>query len=154
MIGKFLTYFIIFTFDITALYYIALNILPIPMNGNIGVVISTLLIFTAAIVFLGMVFSLFCKNSIQGIQNAMIIAVPSFMLSGFTWPVMAMPEFVQKLSHMLPLTYFLNAIKMETIIGAKYEYVLSDIKALLLFMVIGGAVAAFAMKSKYKLEKF
>ena len=82
------------------------------MNGNIVLVISTLLIFTAAIVFLGMVFSLFCKNSIQGIQNAMIIAVPSFMLSGFTWPVMAMPEFVQKLSHLLPLTYFLNAIKI------------------------------------------
>lgn len=154
MIGKFLTYYIVFTFDIIILYYIALNMLPIPMNGNISLVILTLLIFTAAIVFLGIVFSLFCKNSIQGIQNAMIIAVPSFMLSGFTWPIMAMPEFVQKLSHMLPLTYFLNAIKMETIIGAKYEYVSSDIKALLLFMVIGGVIAAFAMKSKYKLEKF
>lgn len=154
MIGKILTYFIIFTFDIIALYYIALNILPVPMNGNIGLVILTLLIFTAVIVFLGMIFSLFCKNSIQGIQNAMIIAVPSFMLSGFTWPVMAMPELVQKASHILPLTYFLNAIRMEILMGAKYEYVSGDIKVLILFMIVGGIVAALAMKSKYKLEKF
>lgn len=154
MAGKFITYFIIFSFDIIMLYYIGLNILAVPMKGSIVLVMATLLIFTAAVVFLGMIFSMFCKSSTQGIQNAMIIAVPSFMLSGFTWPTMAMPEFIQKISYSLPLTYFLEAIKMETMMGAKYEYVSGDIKVLLVFMVAGGIAAAAAIKSKYKLEKF
>ena len=154
MAGKCITYFIIFSFDIIMLYYIGLNILSVPMKGSIVLVMATLLIFTAAIVFLGMIFSMFCKSSTQGIQNAMIIAVPSFMLSGFTWPTMAMPDFIQKISYSLPLTYFLEAIKMETMMGARYEYVSGDIKVLLVFMVAGGVAAAAAIKSKYKLEKF
>ncbi len=151
-IGKFLVYFLIFSIDMIILYYYALNILNVPMIGSAGLFFITMLLFCAVIIFLGMIFSIIVNNSIQAIQYAMIIAVPSFMLSGFTWPIFAMPDFIQKISYSLPLTYFLNTIKMQSMMGAGYDYCKDDLKALLLFMIFAGLIAALGISIKYKTE--
>lgn len=68
-------------------------------------------VFVAAIMMIGLFISVLLKSQVQAIQLSMLLAVPSYVLSGYTWPVYSMPSFVQKISHALPLTHFLRAIK-------------------------------------------
>jgi ABC-2 type transport system permease protein len=42
----------------------------------------------------------------------MVIATPSFILSGFTWPLSQMPVWVQAISNVIPLTHFLKAFRV------------------------------------------
>jgi ABC-2 type transport system permease protein len=42
----------------------------------------------------------------------MVIASPAFIISGFTWPLSAMPAFVQFIANIIPLTPFLQAFKI------------------------------------------
>jgi ABC-2 type transport system permease protein len=45
----------------------------------------------------------------------MVIATPSFMLSGFTWPLSQMPGWVVTLANMIPLTHYLQVFRVLVI---------------------------------------
>ena len=70
----------------------------------------------------------------------MIVAVPSFIISGQTWPLMAMPKAVQGLSNMLPLTHFLEAFRRLLLENATITDILPQLYWLLgltfLFLVL------------------
>ncbi len=42
----------------------------------------------------------------------MVIATPSFILSGFTWPLSQMPDWVVAVANVIPLTHFLQAFRI------------------------------------------
>nr|WP_258928595.1 hypothetical protein [Flavobacterium davisii] len=45
----------------------------------------------------------------------MVIASPAFIISGFTWPSNAMPAFIENFSKIIPLTPYLEAMKIMVI---------------------------------------
>jgi ABC-2 type transport system permease protein len=74
-----------------------------------------LLIYTAAfllsIVTWGAWISAWVSNRLFATQVLMFVAMPSFLLSGYTWPHMAMPDFLQAISQLLPLTHFVGGLR-------------------------------------------
>ena len=42
----------------------------------------------------------------------MVVATPSFILSGFTWPLSQMPAWVQFISDCIPLTHYLKIFRI------------------------------------------
>ena len=81
----------------------------------------------------------------------MVIATPSFILSGFTWPLSQMPAWVQYIANIIPLTHFLPAFRILIIekgaVDLTYPYVIK--------MIIIGTVSAIASYSVlfYKVRK-
>lgn len=69
-------------------------------------------IFVLACTNLGVFFSILIPNSLKATQVLMVIASPAFIISGFTWPVYAMPEFIQRFTDIIPLTPYLEALKI------------------------------------------
>ena len=45
----------------------------------------------------------------------MVIASPAFIISGFTWPSYAMPEFIKSFTAIIPLTPYLEALKIMVV---------------------------------------
>lgn len=115
----------------SSLYHIALKALPFLLLSAIvwGVVLSfypffeinmpvftapmmlLVTVFTIACMFLGMLFSLAIPSQLKSTELLMVVATPSFLLSGYTWPLEAMPRAIQALANMLPLTHFLKAFR-------------------------------------------
>ncbi len=125
-------YFLINFFNTAVTFVIALYAFGAPMSGSLLVGLAIIVSFTFAVSGIGYLISLFSSNQLGATQTAMLIAVPSFMLSGFTWPFEAMPKVLQVLGHMLPLTYFLDGVRNVFVKGNDFSVVWHDCVSLIL----------------------
>lgn len=62
---------------------------------------------------LGLCLSLWARQQLQAVQLGIFFYLPSLLLSGFMFPLHAMPEWARVLAEFLPLTHFLRAMRAE-----------------------------------------
>lgn len=135
--GKFAIYFIIFFLDAIIMLTLGIKLFKIPMLGSVNALLVMTAAFVGSVLMLGMFISSLLKSQVQAIQLSMMIAVPSYMLSGYTWPVFNMHIILQKLSAVLPLTHYLTSMKSIMYMGQGFSTtVLYDLKCLILIIVI------------------
>lgn len=107
---------------------------------NIGsgwLIIGATALFTAVLCFAGIAVSGITRDSLYTTQLLMLVAVPSFILSGFTWPTFAMPKALQYLSFALPLSHYLIILRKVAVMGAGIEYIHKPILVLCVWLLIG-----------------
>ncbi|MDQ0338838.1 ABC-2 type transport system permease protein [Caldalkalibacillus uzonensis] len=107
ILGKLLPYMIIATFDFLLVLAVGIWVFDVPFTGDVISYLLTALIFLFASLGLGLFISTVSQNQQQAMQLAMMILLPQFILSGFVFPLEAMPEGIRWLSYFMPLTYFL-----------------------------------------------
>jgi ABC-2 type transport system permease protein len=73
------------------------------------------ILFLLAVCFIGVLVSIAIPNQLKATEILMVIATPSFMLSGFTWPLSQMPGWVVTLANMIPLTPYLQVFRVLVI---------------------------------------
>lgn len=150
ILGKFLVYLVIFFINAIIMYSIAIRFFQIPQIGNLSLVLLLFLVFLVSVLMLGIFLSAIIKSQVQAIEISMIIAVPSFILSGYTWPSFAMPKALQYVSNALPLTHYLNATKAVMYMGQGYNVIRNDVRFLiglgLLFLPINIFLVSRRMK--------
>lgn len=108
---KCLPIWIFSNFNILFFYLCSLYFkIPTPVNaGNFFLITS---VFIVAATNLGVLVSILIPNALKATQILMVIASPAFIISGFTWPVSAMPKFIQYFNSIIPLTPYLEALKI------------------------------------------
>ena len=70
------------------------------------------LIFILGVCFLGFIVSLILPSQLKATEVLMVVATPSFILSGFTWPLSQMPKWIQTISDCIPLTHYLKIFRI------------------------------------------
>ncbi|WP_046216340.1 ABC transporter permease [Paenibacillus wulumuqiensis] len=136
-IAKLLPYFLAGMFNVVTTFGISCIAFHIPFHGAVLPLIVVSIAFNFALCGLGFVFSLFSKSRLDATQTLMLIAVPSFMLSGYTWPLEAMPAPLRMIGECLPLTYFLEAVRNITLKGLGWTHVWHDVMALGVIGMVG-----------------
>jgi len=139
--GKAGPYLLISTFTLVCTYAILLKGFDVPYYGNLLHFLMIGTAFNISVLAIGFAISCYAKNQLQATQTAMMIAVPSFMLSGFTWPLTAMPAGVAAIGKSLPLTYFLHGTREILSKGHGLSYLTHDFVVLLLLTLIGLFIA-------------
>ena len=76
------------------------------------------------------------KDAVDAARFGMIIALPSFVISGYTWPLEAMPVVLQKLARLLPQTWFFQGINYLTFKNPGWGYMSQYFYALLIIALI------------------
>jgi ABC-2 type transport system permease protein len=146
MLGKGIPYLLINA--IVAEFYLRVlfPLNDIPMEGAWWIAIPFTFLFVATIVSWGMWSSALFKTRLFATQALMFVAMPSFILSGFTWPKEALPTFLRWVSTLLPLTHFVNSFRSIYLGGAPLKYVISDIGILILFLVANIALSLLLIR--------
>jgi len=111
----------------------------VPAKGGIIGLTALTLLFTGAVVSLSMMLSTFFKNKVFATQVAAVYFIPSSIIGGYTWPVVAMPGPIQKLSTIMPFTYFGDFVRAWMLQG---EFTAYGRNAAVCFLMIGVAVLA------------
>ncbi|MGE5701387.1 MAG: ABC transporter permease [Clostridia bacterium] len=135
--GKLAPYFLLSTFNLLVSFSILLKGFKVPVYGDLSLLLLAGVIFNIAVLSIGFAISYLTKDQLQATQLAMLIAVPSFMLSGFTWPITSMPPVIAGIGESLPLTYFLHALREVLTKGHGLESIRGDLAVLLLMSAIG-----------------
>lgn len=117
----------LFSIVIVAMFYGFHIIFQAPLPKQIGEFVVLSSFFVVAASFLGTAVSMLIPNALKATQILMIIASPSFIIGGYTWPMEAMPVAIQGLASIIPLTPFLHAFKTLLIEGGSLTDCLKDL---------------------------
>ena len=93
-------------------FYLCSIYFKIPAPVNVANFFLLTAVFVIACANLGVLFSILIPDALKATQYLMVIASPAFIISGFTWPGYAMPKFVQYFNAIIPLTPYLEALKI------------------------------------------
>lgn len=76
--------------------------------------------FLLSIVALGQFFSAVMPNPIVATSISLVFTSPSLVLSGYTWPTIALPAFYQKIGQVFPLTHFVIGYRNVALMGCGF----------------------------------
>lgn len=122
----------------------------IPVNENMGALTLIAGIFVVAVCFIGILVSILFPNQLEATEVLMVIATPSFIISGFTWPLSQMPIWVQAISNCIPLTQFLKAFRILLVEKGTISQTYPMIWAMVLIAFVCGIASVVALYFKRK----
>lgn len=136
MIGKIIPYVLIsFTIVMTVLG-VAVLWFKVPFNGDFWLLVALSFLFLASSLGIGLFVSTISQNQFQALQISSFVVLPSLILSGFIFPVEAMPQIVSAIAWMLPLTHFLPILRGIILKGIGIHYLFPEVIWLLVFAII------------------
>ncbi len=111
LIGKALPGLVVGVLQATVIVVLAVQIFDIPLRGDLVALYFGLLLFLSSAVGIGLMISSLSATQQQAVLGAFLFLVPAVILSGFATPIANMPEFVQWLTLLDPLRYFLLVVR-------------------------------------------
>lgn len=92
--------------------------LGVPIAGSPVLAFLVVLFAAAGAVSLGIFLSTFARTELQIIQFIPLVIVPQFLLSGVLFPVSSLPEILQPLTKIMPLSYAVDGLRQVFVAGA------------------------------------
>jgi len=122
--------------------------MPITISGT-GF-FSASLLFLLAVCFIGILVSVVIPNQLKATEILMVIATPSFILSGFTWPLSQMPGWVVSIANLIPLTHYLQVFRVLVIEGGTMDLVRSQIWGMAIIAIVTFVASAIILQVKIR----
>lgn len=141
MAGKIIPYIAIGIFQATLILAAAVVLFRVPFAGSFIAVYTSVLIFVAANLTVGVTLSSLAANQLQAMQLTIFYFMPNLMLSGFMFPFQGMPKWARTLGELLPLTHFNRLIRGILLKGNTWPELWPNLWPLLLFTALIMTVA-------------
>lgn len=148
MLGKMIPLMSVGYLNVTTILLLAVLWFGVPVAGSVVMLYLAVFIFFFATLGLGTFVSTIAKTYIQAIQMIQFFLLPSMLLSGFIFPVNAMPAPLQIVSYFVPLTYFLTIVRGIIIKGVGFDYLWQQLAILAAFGLAVFAVAVFRFRKR------
>ena len=120
----------------------------VPFAGSIFLFFISILISLLAIVGVGLFISSICNTQQQAILSVMTFMMPAILLSGFISPIEDMPQFLQYLTYLNPVRFFMVLSRGIFLKGMGVADVITNIIPLLLIATITLTLAGRTFKRK------
>jgi len=105
-------------------------------------------LFLVCVIFFGIMVSVIFPTQLMSTEILMVIASPSFILSGFTWPLSQMPPFVKLIADVIPLTHFASGFRKLAYMEASLADLHSEIIALSVIALVSALVTWIVLRFK------
>jgi ABC-2 type transport system permease protein len=140
--GKLLPYVILGFIETFEILLIGHWWFGVPIRGSGGLIILTSGLFLMSSLGIGLLASTLANTQQEAMMTVMMFNLPMIFLSGFFFPIAAMPKFLQIVSYAIPLRYYLTIIRSLLIKGVGLAAIQSEVIALIIFgVVIMGAAS-------------
>jgi ABC-2 type transport system permease protein len=141
MLGKTLPFAVIGLLEVGLVTGAALLIFGIPFRGSGVLLVACSMLFLLSTLGTGLLISTVSGTQQQALMGSFFFFLPTFMLSGFAFPIRNMPEIVQYLTYLNAVRYFLEITRGIFIKGVGLQVLWPQMIAL---FVIGSAMVLFS----------
>lgn len=148
LIGKMLPPLIIGVVHITLYVLAATLIFHVPLRGSLALLYASGVVYLAAIVGIGLFISSLCATQQQAILGSFLFMTPAVMLSGFATPIDNMPGWLQTLTLINPLRYFLVITRGVFLKGLPFAEVARNALPLAAIAVVTLSAAAWLFRRR------
>jgi len=145
VLGKILPYVVLAFVQTFEILLVGHYWFEVPVRGSLSLIVVTSGLFLLSSLGIGLFASTFANTQQEAMITVMMFNLPSIFLSGFFFPIEAMPQFLQVVSYAIPLRYYLVVIRTLMLKGVGAGAIQSEIIALTLFgiFIMGAAALRF-----------
>lgn len=140
--GKSLPYFITNLFNYGLLIWFSTRFVHVKMEGSLTLIVLLGLLYDLIITSAGFYISVKAPNSLQVTRYLMLLSVPFFVISGYTWPQTHIPAFINGVARLLPYTWMAESFRLVTVKNLGIQYVSNNILALSIMAVLSILLAS------------
>lgn len=142
ILGKTVPFFLIGLGDVAIVSALGILWFHVPFVGNPFIMLLGASLFLLAALGLGLLMSTFSRTQQQAFALNFFFLNPLFILSGFAFPISAMPQVLQWLTYLNPLRYFLVVIRAVFLKGIGIPDLWQQLAAMTL---LGAAMLALSI---------
>jgi len=150
IVGKTIPYFVVSFLSAFGIIAAAMLMFGMPMRGSWIVLVLTVSLFLVGALGLGLLISSAADTQQVGFQLAILVSfLPTFILSGFIFPISSMPRVLQAVTYAIPARYFLTALRAIVLKGARIEAYWVELVALTVFAAVVLTLAAVRLHRQW-----
>jgi ABC-2 type transport system permease protein len=137
LLGKLLPYVVVGLVDLALVVGAGVLIFGVPFRGSYLLLLLISLVFLTGTLSWGLFVSVISKSQLQASQIAVLSAfLPSFLLSGFIYPIENMPLALQAVTFIVPARYFVEILKGLFLQGVGFSVLWPQVLALVIYAVV------------------
>jgi ABC-2 type transport system permease protein len=149
MIGKMIPYGLITFVDVLLVLAVGYLVFGVEVKGSMAMLLGIAALFLVGCLGLGLFISAVSTTQ----QNAFFVSLiatllPTFILSGFIFPIESMPTVVQAFTYLVPARYFLVVVRSIILKGVGIEVIWTQVIFLAGFALLTIGLAASRFKKR------
>lgn len=150
ILGKTVPYLALSFMSALLIILVAMALFDMPMRGSWPVLCVAIALFLVGAQAQGLVISTVAPTQQVAFQLALLSSfLPTFILSGFIFPISSMPQAIQVITHVIPARYFIVALRGIVLKGAELAAFWQDLVALAIFATVMLAVASVRLSREW-----
>lgn len=145
VLGKLLPYFALTFFDVLLVFVLALMVFKIPFAGSFALYLAACALYITGALALGLLISVLTRQQQAAIQFGFAVGLlPSFIFSGFIFPIENMPAFFRGVTMLFPQRWFLSISRSLFLSDASFAALAAPFAGIVLF---AGCMILLAVKN-------
>lgn len=150
IVGKLMPYVILGFFNTIEVLAVGHWWFGMPIRGDLGLILLLSVVFLITGLGMGLFASTIANTQQEAMLTVWMTLLPSIFLSGFFFPLEAMPIVLQWFSYLMPLRYYLVIIRSLLLKDVSLVMIQTDVIAMTLFAV--GIMTAAALRFRKRLD--
>jgi ABC-2 type transport system permease protein len=147
IVGKLIPYFALGYIDLLMVYLMGQYVFEVPFKGSLLLMFMISSLFLIGALSIGFLISVIASNQFFATQLALLgTFLPSFLLSGFVFPVANMPSILQAITYVIPARHFVTVLRAIYLKGVGLEAIAIPTLTLLIFAILITSVATRKLK--------
>jgi ABC-2 type transport system permease protein len=148
VVAKVFPYIFISFFDVLEVLAIGVFWFGVPINGSLSLLLTLSALFLLTSLGIGIFISSVAGTQREAMMLTMATMLPSIFLSGFVFPLEAMPGWLRAISYIIPARYMLVVVRGILLKGVGIDILLEQVVALAVFGLVIMTLAATRFKKK------
>lgn len=136
LLSKILPYIVVGYIQVFVSVAIGIIVFDMPFLGSMTLFFLLTFFYVVANLSLGIMISTFAQNQMQALQLSVFIVLPCILLSGFVFPLEAMPAGFRILGECFPITYYIRLSRQIILKGGGMMYVWKDTLMLCAYIAV------------------
>jgi ABC-2 type transport system permease protein len=148
ILGKLLPYVILAFFNTLEVLALGAWWFKVPIRGDLSLILLLSGLFLLSSLGIGLLASTIANTQQEAMLTVWMTLLPGIFLSGFFFPLEAMPTVLRWISYLMPLRYYLVIIRALTLKGVRFEAIQGEVIALGIFGIAIMAAAALRFRKR------
>lgn len=149
IIGKLVPFSILGFVSITIVMTVMRFWFGIEVKGSVPLLYFSALLFMLSTLGLGLFVSTISKTQQQATMTSFFgVMMPMIYLSGFSFPIENMPAWVQYITYLIPLRYFITIVRGIILKGVGFDELYDQFLALFIFGIVILALSSLRFNKK------
>lgn len=136
ILGKTLPFFLIGLVDVGLIATVGTFWFQVPFRGSLLVLLTGTVLFLLCMLGVGLLISTVSSTQQQAMVTAFFFIMPAITFSGFGFPISTMPQWLQWLTYLDPLRYFLVVLRGVYLKGVGFSILAPQMLAMAVLGIV------------------